>query len=325
MTASRTAHRLLEVRDLTVEYAGGSAALNDISFDIHPGEIVGIVGESGAGKTTVGLAVLRLLPPHGRVVRGSISFRGRDVLGLSERELRAFRGREVAMLPQEADLAANPYIRTLGQVEEVIRAHRTLGLGQRREEARKVLAELEMSSPRLLAAYPHELSGGERQRLIIAQAIACEPALLIADEPSSSLDVVLQSQWLEMIRSFRDRLGGAVLLITHNPSVLSALADRVLVMYHGQIVEEGAFEAIARHPLHPYTDALLRSVPPFPGRVGQRKHLPALAPYPGTPKPSEAACAFEPRCPDRMMACSRQKPPLAIRENLQQVRCLKYE
>ena len=324
MADEETTHALLEVRDLTVDYAGRPAALNGISFDIHSGEIVALLGESGGGKTTVGLAVLRLLPRDCHV-RGSILFRGRDVFSLNERELQAFRGAEVAMIPQEASLAANPYLRAIHQVEEVVRVHRTGSRQERRNIAREVLAALGMDGARLLSAYPGQMSGGEQQRLVAAQAMACKPALLIADEASASLDVALQLQWQEMIRNFRDRAGCGVLVITHNPALLAALADRVLVLYQGQIVEEGPFEAISRAPLHPYTSALLRSVPSFATGTGRRKRLPSLPVYRASFKSAEAACPFEPRCPDRMAQCSREKPRIVAHDNVRQVRCLKYD
>ena len=318
------AHRLLEIRDLTVNYVGRPAAVNGISFDINAGEIVAILGESGGGKTTVGLAIMRLLPPHCRV-RGSVCYEGRDVFSLNKRELQAFRGGAVAMIPQETDLAANPYLRAVDQVEEVVRSHGKLDRRERKSEARRALADLGISSARLQSAYPNQMSGGERQRLIAAQAIACKPALLIADEASASLDIPLQLRWLDMIRSFRDRVGSAVLVITHNPALLSGFADRVLVMYRGQIVEEGAFQAVARAPMHPYTSALLRSVPPFPAGTGERKRLPSLLMSAADERSHEQACPFEPRCPDRMTRCSSEKPRLIAPNDVQQVRCLKYD
>jgi oligopeptide/dipeptide ABC transporter ATP-binding protein len=316
---------LLELRDLTVQYDGAVAALKEITFEVYPGEIVGIVGESGSGKTTLGLAILRLLPQYGRISRGSILFRGRDLSELSEHELQSFRGSEIAMIPQEPELALNPVMRALDQVEEVIRAHRSVSRKRRRDEACRVLGQLGLDrKPRLLSAYPHQLSGGERQRLVIAQAIACHPALLIADEPFASLDVVLQSEWLALVKNLRERLGLAVLLITHNPAILSGLADRVLVMYRGQIVEQAAFEQIVRQPLHPYTDALLRSLPAAPGTAVREKRLPAILAGPTAANPREAACPFEPRCPDRMVTCSQQQPLEIIRDDQRHVRCFKY-
>lgn len=324
MPDEQKTHALLEIRDLTVDYPGRPAALSGISFDIHAGEIVGLLGESGGGKTTVGLAVMRVLPADCRV-RGSIRFRGRDVLGLNERELQAFRGAEVAMIPQEAGLAANPHLRAIHQVEEVVRVHRTLDRRQRRHEARKVLADLGMGSSRLLSAYPNQMSGGEQQRLVAAQAMACKPALLIADEASASLDVTLQIHWLEMIRNFRDTAGCAVLLITHNPALLAGLANRVVVLYQGQVVEAGPFDALSRAPLHPYTSALLRAVPSFATGSGHCKHLASLPVHTASSGSVGVACSFEPRCPDRMAQCSREKPRLIVHDKLQQVRCLKYD
>jgi oligopeptide/dipeptide ABC transporter ATP-binding protein len=315
---------LLEVRDLTVKYAGYPAALTGITFEIRPGEVVGIVGESGSGKTTLGLAILRLLPANGRVVRGSIRFRERDLSALSEPEMHSLRGSEVAMIPQEPDLALNPFIRAVDQVEEVIRAHRDYSRERRRNESRRVLGELALNKPaRLMSAYPHQLSGGERQRLVIAQAIACQPALLIADEPSIGLDVVLQSQWLALMKNLRERLGLAILLITHNPSILSGLADRVLVMYRGRIIEQASLGQLIAQPLHPYTRSLMSAVPGTRGATGRTKRLPAI---PGiqTPQRSETGCPFESRCPDAMAACADSEPPDIIQDHQRHVRCLKY-
>jgi oligopeptide/dipeptide ABC transporter ATP-binding protein len=320
---------LLEVQDLTVEYGARPNclhALNGITLEVQTGEVVGVLGESGSGKTTLGLAVLRLLPPHGRIVRGSMRFRGRDLYALGEKELQAFRGSEVSMIFQEPALALNPFMRALDQVEEVIRAHRDWKRERRRDEARRVLHDVGMDkTQRLLSAWPNQLSGGERQRLVLAQAIACKPALVIADEPSASLDALLQCEWMALMRDLRERLGLALLLITHDPAILSGLADRVVVMYRGQIVEEGSFEQIIRKPLHPYTRALLRSIPPPPGTGTRQKRLPVIPSDPAARVPANGACAFEPRCPDRFHPCAHGQPPAAIPEHDRRVRCFKYD
>jgi oligopeptide/dipeptide ABC transporter ATP-binding protein len=319
---------LLEVRDLRVRYAAARAAppaLNGVTFDVKQGEVVGVLGESGSGKTTLALAILRLLPPGGSMLGGSIRFRNRDVSALSESELQAFRGLEVSMIFQEPDLALNPFLRALDQVEEVIRAHRPWKRAQRQEQARWALRQVGMDkSPPLFSAYPHQLSGGERQRLVIAQAIGCQPALLIADEPTASLDAVLQCEWVELMQRLRGSLGLALLLIVHDPLVLAGLADRVLVMYGGQIVEEGTTEQVLRQPLHPYTQALLQSIPPVPGTVALKKRLPVIT----RPEPPGVArnegCPFEPRCPDRMAECSVRPPPEAVMDGSRRLRCFRY-
>jgi oligopeptide/dipeptide ABC transporter ATP-binding protein len=257
-------------------------------------------------------------------VGGSIRFRNRDVLALSEKELEAMRGAEISMIFQEPDLALNPFMHTLNQVEEVIAAHRGWNRGRCREEARRVLADVRLNKdPHLQWAYPHQLSGGERQRLVIAQALACGPAFLIADEPTAALDSVLQAEWLALIKDLRQRMRLGLLLITHDPLILAGLADRVLVMYAGQIIEDAGFEEIIRHPLHPYTEALLRSMPPPPGTAGTKGRLPSIATGSQWEK-ENAGCAFEPCCPDRMPVCSQRDPPEVIASDLRRVRCFKY-
>jgi peptide/nickel transport system ATP-binding protein len=319
---------LLEVRDLTIEYnssQGSLPALNGLTFELRSGEIVGVLGESGAGKTTLGRALLRLLPPNSRLVRGSVRFRGRDLSTLDEHELRKVRGSEIAMIFQEPDLALNPFLRARVQVEEVIRAHREWNRARRREEALRVLSELGMCrNPRLASAYPHQLSGGERQRLVIAQAIACRPALLIADEPSVSLDVILQAEWLALMKDMCERLEVALLLITHDPAILAGFADRVLVMYKGEIVEAGTLEQILEQPLHPYTQALLESVPPPPGTARRSHRLPVTSQSLAEFVPGDSCCAFEPRCPVRLAECSHRRPPEAVLHDGRHVRCVKY-
>ena len=319
---------LLEIKNLTVQYAAmrqSAPALSGITFNVHEGQVIGFLGESGSGKTTLGLSILGLLPHGGRVVRGSIRFRGKDLLALGEKELESIRGAEISMIFQEPELALNPVIRALDQVEEVVHAHRGWSRGRCREEARRVLAEVRLDrDPRLFTAYPHQLSGGERQRLVIAQALACRPALLIADEPSASLDSITQSKWLDLMKDLRDRLGIALLLITHNPAILAGFADRVLVMYGGRIVEEAQFTHIIRQPLHPYTKALLDSTPPAPGSGGVKKRLPMIAAARALRHTENAACPFEPRCPDRLPVCSEKEPPETPIDDQRRVRCFKY-
>lgn len=259
---------LVQIDDLAIRYAVGEgwhSALNGVSFHIHRGEVVGVLGESGSGKTTLALALLRLLPSSARILRGTIRIGGRDLLALKESELEKIRGAKISLIFQEPEMALNPVMQTLDQVAEVIAAHHAWSGTACRTEARRILAELHLDDTRLLAAYPQQLSGGQRQRLVIAQALACRPELLIADEPTASLDSILQAQWLSMLQDLRRRLGLAILLITHDPAILNGLADRVLVMYRGSIVEEASLEQLVRHPQHPYTQALLDCVPPQPG------------------------------------------------------------
>lgn len=315
---------LLELRGLTVKYANRTA-VSRITFDVAPGEVVGVIGESGSGKTTLGLAAIRLLPPGGRIAAGSVHFRGRDLADLNETELHLHRGPGVAMIPQEADLTLNPFMRIAEQVEEVIRAHSDYGRERRRAEARKVLDQICMdSNGRLIGSYPHQLSGGERQRAVIACAMACQPELLIADEPLASLDVAMQCEWLAMIKNLRERANLAILLITHNPGILSGIADRIAVMYRGRIVERGPFATIIRQPMHPYTELLLRAVSGASSRATNRERLPPRLAAPMPDNLSEMGCRFAARCPDRTDKCSNAEPPETSHHNQRHVRCFKY-
>jgi oligopeptide/dipeptide ABC transporter ATP-binding protein len=324
----RTPEDLVQVRDLAVRYAAGASwrkALSGVSLEMRRGEVVGILGESGSGKTTLGLALLRLLPPSAHIENGSIRFRNRNLMALGEKELTEIRGAEIAMIFQEPELALNPFMSALRQVEEVLAAHRTWSRRERREEARRVLAAAGLGQdPRLLSAYPHQLSGGERQRLVMATALACGPALVVADEPTAALDTILQAEWLESMKRLRSQLQTALLLITHDPAMLAGWADRVLIMYAGQVVEQGDFEEVIRRPLHPYTQALLRSIPPHPGEGDKtRMRLPETVGPPTLPASGEG-CPFAPRCPDRLPACSRSEPPQLALGNGRRIRCFRY-
>lgn len=318
---------LLRVDDLTIDYASGKAwqpVLHGITFEIRPGEVVGMLGESGSGKTTLALALLRVLPPAARIRRGTVRFEGRGLLALKESELANIRGAKVSMIFQEPEMTLNPVMRAIDHVAGVIAAHRDWTRQRCRAEAKRILAQVNLDSDsRLLSAYPHQLSGGQRQRLAIAQAMACRPELLIADEPTASLDSILQMQWLSLMKDLRKRFGLAILLITHDPSILNGLADRVLVMYAGRIVEEAGFEQLIRHPLHPYTQGLLISIAPPPGQVRLgTKHLATIPGNSGDGTPK--GCPFQPRCPDRMAECGSREPPNITLDDGRRVRCLKY-
>jgi ABC-type glutathione transport system ATPase component len=272
---------LLQVRDLTIHYRERNGterrALAGVGFDLNPGETLGLLGESGCGKTTLALALIGLLPDSAHVASGSIRLRGREILRADERLLREIRGTQVSLIFQEPDSALNPVLRAGDQVAEVIRAH-TGWKGRRcRQLSEAALADVRLSDAGIYHAYPHQLSGGQRQRVVIAQALCCKPALLIADEPTSALDNTTQAEILLLLRELKERLHLAILFITHNPDLLAGFADRVLVMYAGRIVEEGTFAQIRWDPRQPYTQGLLRSIPPLPGEeVNACKHpLPA--------------------------------------------------
>jgi ABC-type glutathione transport system ATPase component len=252
--------RVLEARDLSVEL--DRPIVSGVSFDIGPGSITGLFGESGCGKTTLALALLRLLPPRYRM-RGSVRLRGRDLATLGERELQRIRGAEISMIFQDPALALNPVMRAGRQVSEVLHAH---------EAAGDVAGLFELAglppSARLLGAYPHQLSGGERQRVLIAQALACRPGLVIADEPFTALDVLRVLELAALFRDLRDRTGTSFLVISHSPGVLARIADTVLVMRQGSIVEQGPPSRIFRSPAHSYTASLLAALPRLPSGEG---------------------------------------------------------
>ncbi len=322
---------LLEVRDLAIHYVDGKGApvvaVDELSLDVEEGEVVGLLGESGCGKTTLLLAVLGLLPPSARVVRGSIRFRSRELLALGDLDLRTLRGAEISIVFQEPTLALNPVRRVGAQVAEVFRAHRRWNRLRCREEASSILAEVGFTeADRIYDAYPHELSGGQCQRVVFAQALACRPALVLADEPTASLDSTTQAELRALLRALQSRFGLALLLVSHDLGALAALARRVLVMYAGRLVEAGSPVQVFNDPLHPYSRGLLRafpravasSVPPEPG---------FLVPIPGSP-PDLArlppGCAFEPRCSDRVPACA-ERPPHEVRPaDDRRVRCFTY-
>lgn len=321
---------LLEVRDLAVHYDSGpgapALAVDELSLDVADGEVVGLLGESGCGKSTLLLAILGLLPGSAHVVSGSVRFRGRELLRLGEPELRGLRGAEIAIIFQEPVLALNPVRRVGAQVAEVIRAHRRWGRRRCREEAVAMLVEVGFSDPvRVHDSYPHELSGGQRQRVSIAQALACRPALVLADEPTSSLDSTTQAEVRELLGTLQSRFGLALLLVSHDLGALAALARRVLVMYAGRLVEAGTPARVFDDPLHPYSRGLLRATPRMldpGGSLGR-----TLQPIPGA-SPDLArlppGCAFEPRCPDRLPACT-ERPPQDARPTADRlVRCFKY-
>lgn len=269
---------LLRVRGLTVHYRTDDgaeiSAVDEASFDIASGEVVGLLGESGCGKTTVGLSLLGLLPPAGCLVGGSISFRDRELTGLDDGKFQKIRGAEISMIFQEPGIALSPVMRVGDQIAEVIRAHRPWSRRRCREEAKAVLEQVRFSdAARIYAAYPHQLSGGQRQRVVIGQAIACRPALVIADEPTTALDATVQAEILTLLRELKERFQIALLAISHNPAILAGLAERVLVMYAGRIVEAGGLLQVLRHPLHPYTQGLARCLWELPGRdrIGYKK------------------------------------------------------
>lgn len=314
---------LLEVEDLHTDVVtpdGPLHAVVGVSFTLAPGRTLALVGESGCGKSLTALSILRLLPPGGRVIAGHIRFDGRDLLRASEPELCRLRGRDIAMIFQEPQSSLNPLLKVGVQVDEVLRWHKHLPRRVARQSGVELLRRVGLPDPeRRYHAYPHELSGGMRQRVLIAAALACEPRLLIADEPTTALDVTVQAQILTLLADLQQRTGLALLLITHDLGVVAQMADTVCVMYAGQIVERGATEDILRAPQHPYTCGLLRSLPRL---TAQRTGGP-LPVIPGeVPSPAHrpAGCAFQPRCAlgGDDPTCRTHAPPLlALGENRQ--------
>jgi peptide/nickel transport system ATP-binding protein len=297
---------LLDVRHLHVAFRtedGVAEAVDDLSLVVSPGEIVGIVGESGSGKTVSMLAVMRLIRDPNAMISGEVRYRGRDLMTLSKEQIRSVRGREIAMIFQDPMTALTPVYTVGWQIAEQIQAHTDLSNARARARAIELLAEVGIANAdRRVDDYPHQFSGGMRQRVMIAMALSCNPALLIADEPTTALDVTIQAQILELLERLRDDHGSAIVLITHDMGVVADIAERVAVMYAGRVVEEAEKSSLFRRPQHPYTWGLLESVP----RV-DRPRLRRLVAIPGAPpsplSPPEG-CRFAPRCPHRFDLCS---------------------
>jgi oligopeptide/dipeptide ABC transporter ATP-binding protein len=326
-----TTRDLLRVQDLTVRFpekGGFLTAVDRVSFRIATGETVGLLGESGCGKTTLGLSLLRLLPDAANVICGSILFRGREISLLDEFKLGEVRGAEIAIIYQDSSVL-NPVMRVGSQVSEVLRAHRKCTARQAREEAETVFTAIGLREfDRIYNAYPHQLSGGQRQRIAIAQALICKPRLVIADEPTAAVDRNTAREILECMKELRNSSDTSFLFISHDPATLAAIADRVMVMYAGQIVEDGRLSDVYSRPLHPYTDALLQCAP-------QRNALKDCdlrkfrLPYiPGkSPAPFEvlSGCSFSSRCRDRMEVCDERRPEQIEISTSRFVRCFKHE
>jgi oligopeptide/dipeptide ABC transporter ATP-binding protein len=300
---------LLQVRDLVIEFPtprGVVRAVDGVSFDLQPGERLAIVGESGSGKSVLSSSLLQLVPHPGRIVQGSALLEGRDLLSLSQREMLQVRGKSATMVFQDPMSALNPVLRVGEQLVEPIRRHLGLDRASARQRAIELLGQTGFPDPRRsIDAYPHELSGGMRQRVLIAMALACAPRLLIADEPTTALDVTIQAQIVVLLRDMAERLGSSVIFVTHDLGLVARFAQRVAVMYAGRIVETGAVRQVFSRPAHPYTRGLLASVPG--GQRGQRLRaiegaVPLLDDLP-------PGCAFNPRCAERFDPCTTAPPP----------------
>lgn len=316
---------LLSVESLRTVFrvTGGSepAAVDGVSFTIAPGETLGLVGESGSGKSVTALSIVRLVMPPGRIAGGCVRLDGRNLLELSEREMCAVRGRRIGFVFQEPMVALDPVYTIGAQIVETLRIHGLAAGAAARRRAVELLDAVSMpDAQRRVREYPHQLSGGLRQRAMIALALAADPVLLIADEPTTALDATVQAEILDLLRDLRRRLNLAILLITHDLGVVAEMADRVAVMYAGRIVEEAPAAALFEHPAHPYTRALLASIPgAVPG--GRPQAIPGSVPALGN---LPAGCAFAPRCPERFDACSA-RPDLYPVGGGHDVRCFLHQ
>ena len=298
--------------------------MDGLSFDVAPGEVLGIVGESGSGKSVTALSILGLLPdPPGRIASGSIRFEGQEIVGMSKTELRALRGPSIGMIFQEPMTSLNPVFRIGDQIIETICAHEPVSKAQARQRAIGLLDRVGIAmSERRLDDYPHQLSGGMRQRVMIAIALACSPRLLLADEPTTALDVTIQAQLLDLLRDIQRETNMAVVIITHNMGVIAEFADRVLVMYAGRLAEQGTVDAVFTTPRHPYTQGLLASTPSLEREETRLATIPGVLPQLNETLPG---CRFAPRCARRSDACLQSKPPMVDTGQGQLAACFHWD
>ena len=329
--SNRTASAL-EVQGLSVAYSRGTAgaipALVDVSFSLHRGEILGIVGESGAGKSTLAASLLDLLPPGGVIQRGKILLAGKDILTAAPRELDQIRGRHIALIPQEPSIALHPTMRIRDQAGEILAAHRYGSKSARRARLGDLFSWVfGKDAARIACSYPHQLSGGQQQRALIAMALACAPSVVVADEPTASLDGETRAEILCLFDSLRTLLDLTVILITHSPELLGGLANRVLVLYAGRVAEIGPTEAVLSTPLHPYTRALLRCSLGGTSGSGTSVHKTKLYAIPGeSPRPGQdfPGCEFAPRCSERVDICGSRDPVPVFAGRNHTVSCFHY-
>lgn len=301
---------VLEVRDLEVSF-GAARILRGVSFDLERGQTLGVVGESGCGKSMTGLAIMGMVPPAGRVSSGSMMFEGRDLVTIKPKDWLAIRGQEIAMVMQDPFTALNPMMRIGEQIAEVFRLHLDMDAKTAWEKSVEMLGKVGVPAPESAARkYPHQMSGGQRQRVVIAIAFACKPKILIADEPTTALDVTLQAQILRLIRQLQEEEGTAVMLISHDIGVIASLASRIAVYYAGRVVETGSTESVLQSPRHPYTQALLNALPD-----PSKQRLEAIAGQPPDLTKPIPGCAFAPRCPVRFEQCSDDPPMIAVDES----------
>ena len=313
---------ILEVKNLRTSFPTATGlvhAVDNISFNVRKGEALALVGESGCGKSVTAMSIMRLVAPPGRITGGEIHFKGRNLAELPERDMRHVRGNDIAMVFQEPMTSLNPVFKVGDQVAEAIRIHRKVSKREARKRAIDMLDLVAIPDPqRRLDDYPHQLSGGMRQRVMIAIALSCDPELLIADEPTTALDVTIQAQIMELLASLQQRLGLAILLITHDLGVVAEFCERVIVMYTGRIVEEAPARALFANPAHPYTRGLLKSLPTRNTGATRLATIAGMVP-PITNLPP--GCKFNPRCPDVMEICLGNEPALMLVTEGQSARC----
>ena len=317
------AQTLLQIEDLHTQFftsRGVVRAVDGVSLHIDAGETLGVVGESGCGKTITALSILRLVPDPGKIISGRILFRGKDVAKMDDEEVKDFRGNDVSMIFQDPMTSMNPVTKIGFQIEEAMTAHKRFSAQQAKTRVVELLKRVRVPAPeRRVNDYPHQFSGGMRQRAMIAMGLANEPALLIADEPTTALDVTVQAQIIELMKNLNQELGTAMMLITHNMALVASLCQRVVVMYAGRVVEEGPVEQIFKSPQHPYTWSLLRSVPRVDeARKDRLVSIKGLPPDLSNPPPG---CKFHPRCPFVIERCKVEEPPLAEVDVNQVARC----
>jgi len=318
---------LLEIRSLSTHFFtedGVIRAVENVSFELFPGEILSLVGESGCGKSVTALSILKLIPsPPGRVVSGEVLFDGKDLLKLKEKEMEKVRGNDIAMIFQEPMTSLNPVFTVGDQIMEAILFHQKVDREEAKKKAIDLLDRVRIPSPEAtIDAYPHQLSGGMRQRAMIAMALSCQPKLLIADEPTTALDVTVQAQVLRLLREIQREMGMAVLLITHDLGVVSEIADRVAVMYAGRMMEYGPIETIFQQVRHPYTRGLLDSIPPLEEKRNRLNAIPGQVP---DPMDLPLGCTFHPRCTLAMDNCKKAEPPLFPVNGDHLSRCIRWK
>ncbi|OKO87686.1 peptide ABC transporter ATP-binding protein [Bradyrhizobium sp. NAS80.1] len=314
---------ILSIEKLTVQFRSGGrwiTAVQDVNLDLADRECLGIVGESGSGKSVTALTVLGLHPPKStRIASGRIRYQGRDLLTLPPRALGRIRGAEIAMIFQDPMSSLNPVLTIGDQIGETLRIHQGLGADDAQKKAVELLDMVRIpDARRRVAEYPHRLSGGMRQRVMIAMAIACRPKILIADEPTTALDVTVQAQILNLLRELRRELGMSVILISHDMGVISEFTDKIAVMYAGQVVEDAVGAGLFEQPMHPYTDGLLRAIPDIDSDTARLATIPGSIPDPGRPP---EGCRFHPRCPEAVPTCRQTAPAMIRLSEQRQTRC----